>query len=176
MPPESGVPCARRRGRLRPLTKPWRCRTAWIVLLAGMRRLPSIRRTRSSRIFRAPMRLLLLTSDDQGLKPALLVPIEDFVAGLSGYPERPANLAHRLAIQDKGDKLQTLVHHRTLLPRHRHPPLNRGKCYPCVRYVLSPMCRAAHHFPDATAAAFPWRKLTICGLPLDLRLISPRPG
>jgi hypothetical protein len=110
------------------------------------------------------MRLLLLQADDQaldlirqlvgiadrpaaaigqGFEPALLVSIEDFVAGLSGYPERPANIAHRLAIEDQGDKLETLVHDRTLLPRHRHPPLNRGTCHLCVRYVLSPMCRAA---------------------------------
>jgi hypothetical protein len=34
----SGVPWARRRGRLIPLTGPWRCRTVWIVLVAGTRK------------------------------------------------------------------------------------------------------------------------------------------
>src|SRR6185503_11343309 len=64
--------------------------------------------------------------------------------GLSGYPERPANIAHRLPVQDSGDKPQALVHDRTLLPRHQHPPPNGEKCYPCVRYKLSPMSQAAH--------------------------------
>ena len=51
---DSGVPVARCRGRRRPLTKPWRCKTAWMVLLAGMRISPANRRTSSSRILRAP--------------------------------------------------------------------------------------------------------------------------
>jgi hypothetical protein len=35
------------------------------------------------------------------------------------------------------------VHYRTLPPRHRHPPPEDGKCYPCVWYDLLPRCRAA---------------------------------
>jgi hypothetical protein len=67
-----------------------------------------------------PMRLLLLAPDDQALdlirqligiahrpptaigqclQAALFVPVENFVAGLSGYPERPAHVAHRLPVQ-----------------------------------------------------------------------------
>jgi hypothetical protein len=41
--------------------------------------------------------------------------------------------------------LQALLHHRTRFPRHQHLPPTKGeKCYPCVRYEVSPMSRAAH--------------------------------
>src|SRR5579864_8478411 len=39
---------------------------------------------------------------------------------------------------------QSLIHHRTLLPRHSLPPQKGKKCNPCVRYNLLPMCRVAH--------------------------------
>ena len=73
----------------------------------------------------APMRLVALEIDDQPLdlvrqligiahrparaigqriEPLVLVAIENFVAGLSGYPERPANLAHALALEKTCDK------------------------------------------------------------------------
>ena len=123
---------------------------------------------------RAPMRLLALTADNQALhlrrqligiayrsptavaqrfETTLLVPIEDLVAGLAGDPELPAKAAQCLAIEQLGDKPQALVHHRTLLPRHRHLPLEGGKCYPCVRYVLLSTSRAAHRRCAATDAA-----------------------
>src|SRR5262249_59468812 len=104
---------------------------------------------------RAPMRLSLLEPNDQALhrlrqvvgvahrparaiaqrlEPVLLVTIEDFVAGLARDPELATDVRHRLAVQKPGDKPQALLHDRTLLPRHRHLPWRRGKCYPCVRY------------------------------------------
>src|SRR6266567_235800 len=113
----------------------------------------------------APMRLLPLQGDDETLdlgrqrvgiahrtaravrqrfNPAILVALEDLVARLSRYAELAANLRHRLAIEQPDDKPHALVHHRTLLPRHRHLPLEGGKCYLCVRYALLPMSRAAH--------------------------------
>src|ERR1700758_3752714 len=81
----------------------------------------------------------------QRLKPVLLVTVKDLVAGLARNAELPAHIRHRLPIQETSDKAQTLFHHRTRFPRHRHLPRNKsGKCNPCVRYVLSPMSRAAH--------------------------------
>ena len=65
---EGPVPWAR--WRLRPLrrTRPWRSRTAWTLLIAGTRTSPARRRTRSSRILRAPpVWSLLLEADDQTL-------------------------------------------------------------------------------------------------------------
>ncbi len=35
-------------------------------------------------------------------------------------PERPADIAHTLAIKQTGDKSKTLFHDRTLFPRHQH--------------------------------------------------------
>src|SRR3546814_15535277 len=34
-------------------------------------------------------------------RPYLLISVEDFVAGLSGYPERPAHLCHALAVRSE---------------------------------------------------------------------------
>src|ERR1700752_484030 len=80
----------------------------------------------------------------QRLKPVLLVTVKDLVAGLARNAEIPAHIRHRLPVQEAGDKAQTLFHYRTRFPRHRHLPQNKsGKCNPCVRYVLSPMSRAA---------------------------------
>src|SRR3546814_4091315 len=76
-------------------------------------------------------------------RPYLLISVEDFVAGLSGYPERPAHLRHALAVQKPSHKPQTFFFHRTLLPRHQHLRPNARKCYPCVRYKTSPMSRVA---------------------------------
>jgi hypothetical protein len=94
---------------------------------------------------RTPVRLAALAFDDQGLdlrrqlvgiadrapravtqgfQPVLLVATEDLVAGLARDAELAADLGHRLALQQAGDKPQTFVHYRTLLPRH--PPLPQG--------------------------------------------------
>jgi len=79
----------------------------------------------------------------QRLAAMLLVPHEDLVAGLAGDAKLPAHIGHRFAVEQLDDKSQALVHHRTLLPRHRHLPRKSGKCYPCVRYEVSPMSRVA---------------------------------
>src|SRR5262245_1657446 len=119
---------------------------------------------------RAPVRLLGLEADNQALDllqelmgiadrppgliaqgghPLLPVAIENLVAGLAGYAELPADIRHGLAVQQTGHKAQALFHNRTRFPRHPHLPQNKsGKCNPCVRYVLSPMSRAAH--PDSS--------------------------
>src|SRR6201988_667626 len=80
----------------------------------------------------------------QGLQTVFLVALEDLVAGLARNAERATDLAHRFAVQQLSDKPQTLVHHRTLLPRHPRLPRKGERCYPCGRYDLSPMSRAAH--------------------------------
>jgi len=40
----------------------------------------------------------------QRIEPHFLVATVNFVAGLSGYPERPAHLAHAFALEKTGDK------------------------------------------------------------------------
>src|SRR6266446_9793098 len=65
--------------------------------------------------------------------------VEDLVAGLARNAERATDLAHRFAVQQPSDEPQALVHHRTLLPRHPRLPRKGERCYPCVRYDLSPM-------------------------------------
>src|SRR5439155_19952336 len=80
----------------------------------------------------------------QGREAVLLVAIEYFVSGLTRYAEIPANVRHGLAIQQADHKAKALFHHRTRFPRHQHlPPAKGEKCYPCVRYGMSPMSRAA---------------------------------
>ena len=115
---------------------------------------------------RAPVRLLALEPDNQALdlrrqlvgiahrppravaqrlKPVLLVAIEDLVAGLAGDAELPADLAsspRRPASRATNRRRSSITEHSF----HGIDTSRRkgGKCYPCVRYVLSPMSRAAH--------------------------------
>ncbi len=42
----------------------------------------------------------------------------------------------------QGDKAKAFFHHRTRFPRHPHLPPKGEKCYPCVRYEMSPMSQA----------------------------------
>jgi hypothetical protein len=124
----------------------------------------------------APVRLLTLQPDDQGLellrqlvgiahrppgavaqrfKAVLLVAIENLVPGLAGDTELPADLGHSLPIQKPGDKAQAFFHHRTRFPRHPHLPQNKsGKCNPCVRYVLSPMSSGRSSIDLTTVVAY----------------------
>src|SRR5262249_404153 len=53
----------------------------------------------------------------EGLDAAVLVAVEDFVAGLPRDPELGAQRRHFLALEQAGDKPQSLVHDVTLLPR-----------------------------------------------------------
>src|SRR3546814_18465133 len=54
-------------------------------------------------------------------RPYLLISVEDFVAGLSGYPERPPHLRHAIAVQKPSHTPQTYSFPPHLLPQH-HPP------------------------------------------------------
>src|SRR5215469_2769772 len=80
----------------------------------------------------------------QAVNAAFLITIKDLIAGLARDPELTAQLGHWLASQPPRHKLQSLIHDRTLLPRHPLPPRKGKKCNPCVRYVLLPMCRVGH--------------------------------
>src|SRR6266536_3210197 len=114
---------------------------------------------------RAPVRLVAFEPDDEGLelrgqlvgvadrparavaqgrKPVLFVAVENLVAGLAGDAELPAHVRHGFPVQQAGDKAQAFLHHRTRFPRHQHLPPKGEKCYPCVRYEVSPMSRVAH--------------------------------
>src|SRR5258707_187884 len=128
----------------------------------------------------APVRLLSLQPDNQSLdrlrqlvgvahrparpiaqghQPVLLVTVENLVAGLTRYAEIPADVRHRLAIQQAGYKAKALFHHRTRFPRHPHlPPAKGEKCYPCVRYGMSPMSRAAQHPQPKIRRSVGWAK------------------
>ena len=48
------------------------------------------------------------------------------------------------AFQEPGNKSQTFVHNGAFLPRHQHLPPKCEKCYPCLRYDLSPMSQVGH--------------------------------
>src|SRR6266511_1089953 len=87
----------------------------------------------------------------------LLVAIENLVAGLTGHAEIPADVRHGLPVQQAGHKAKAFFHHRTRFPRHPHlPPAKGEKCYPCVRYGMSPMSRAAHQWsvPDTWVTVY----------------------
>src|SRR5258707_9788152 len=75
----------------------------------------------------------------QPLNAAFLVTIQDFVAGLAGDPKLPAEFRHRLAGEPASHKLQSLVHHRTLLPRHHSLP-KKGKSVTNVSSTICHLC------------------------------------
>ena len=54
----------------------------------------------------------------EGLDPAIFVTVVDLVAGLARNPELGAQRRHLLALEQAGDKPESLVHDVTLLPRH----------------------------------------------------------
>src|SRR5262249_51774608 len=64
----------------------------------------------------------------EGLNPAVFVTVEDLVAGLPRNPELGAQRRHLLALEQAGDKPESLVHDVTLLPRHA--PSYGGKVSP----------------------------------------------
>ena len=85
-------------------------------------------------------------------------PIRRIYANIETAADRATDLAHRFAVQQPSDEPQALVHYRTLLPRHPRLPRKGGSCYPCVRYDLSPMSRAAHWCkPDFS----PWPRIEL---------------
>jgi hypothetical protein len=52
------------------------------------------------------------------LHATVFVAVEDLVAGLARDPELHAQRRHLLALEQAGDKPESLVHDVTLLPRH----------------------------------------------------------
>src|SRR5215468_4191325 len=56
------------------------------------------------------------------INAAFLITVEDLVARLTGNPKLSAKFRHRLTGQPASHKLHSLVHHRTLLPRHHSLP------------------------------------------------------
>lgn len=54
----------------------------------------------------------------QGFEPVFFVSIEDLVAGFAGDAEIPAQVRHRLTVQQAGDKAKAFFHDRTRFPRH----------------------------------------------------------
>src|SRR4029453_3774729 len=94
----------------------------------------------------------------EGLHPAVLVAVEDLVAGLARNPELGAQRRHLLALEQAGDKPESLVHDVTLLPRHApswwgqsvtHPLGIR--CYLTLRKDKSEMPRAFRDLTRGTA-------------------------
>src|SRR5205823_12999866 len=81
----------------------------------------------------------------EGFEAMLLVAVENLVAGFTRYAELPTDVRHCLPVQHTGYEAQALFHHRTRFPRHQHLPPKGEKCYPCVRYEVSPMSQAAHY-------------------------------
>src|SRR5215469_795465 len=77
------------------------------------------------------------TAVGQALHTAVLIAVEDLVAGLAGDAKFPAKFSHRLAGKPPRHKLKSLSHHRTLLPRHHFLPKKGKKCTPMcpVRFV-----------------------------------------
>src|SRR5580658_9177667 len=79
------------------------------------------------------------------LQPTFLITLEDLVAGLARDLKLAAQGRHALAVFEPNHESYTFVHNRTFLPWHPTPaPFQGKKCNPCLRYVLLPMCRAAH--------------------------------
>ena len=54
----------------------------------------------------------------QAVQPAVLVALEDLVAGLARDIELPAQRRHLLAVEQPGHEPETFIHLGTLLPRH----------------------------------------------------------
>src|ERR1700676_318273 len=78
------------------------------------------------------------------LQSAFLITLEDLVARFARDLKLPAQGRHALAIFEPNHESYAFVHNRTFLPWHPTAPLTGKKCNPCLRYVLLPMCRAAH--------------------------------
>src|SRR5580704_4719354 len=79
------------------------------------------------------------------LQSTFLITLEDLVAGFAGNLKLAAQGRHALAVFESNHESYAFVHNRTFLPWHPTPaPFQGKKCNPCLRYVLLPMCRAAH--------------------------------
>jgi hypothetical protein len=58
------------------------------------------------------------TAIGESLEPAVLVALEDLVAGLARDIELAAQQRHFLALKEPGNEAQSFIHLGTLLPRH----------------------------------------------------------
>src|SRR5690348_4451037 len=106
----------------------------------------------------------------QPLNSAFLITIKDLVTSFTGDAKLPAKFRHAFASEPPSHKLQSLIHHRTLLPRHSLPPQKGKKCNPCVRYNLLPMCRVAHcslseNLPDSIRRHSIQDRVRLCASP-----------
>ena len=78
------------------------------------------------------------------LQSAFLITLKDLIASLTRDLKLAAQRGHALAVFEPNHESYAFVHNRTFLPWHPTAPLTGKKCNPCLRYVLLPMCRAAH--------------------------------
>src|SRR6185295_963689 len=78
-----------------------------------------------------PIRLPVRPSSPvcEGLRAAVFIAVENLVARLPRNPELGAQRRHLLALEQAGDKPESLVHDVTLLPRHA-PSAFGGKVSP----------------------------------------------
>jgi hypothetical protein len=74
----------------------------------------------------------------EAVQPALLVPVEDLVAGDPGDAELPAQGRHLLAFQQAGYKSEAFIHRFTLVPGHLGALPQMRKC---VNHVLGIICK-----------------------------------
>src|SRR6476646_10111828 len=77
------------------------------------------------------------------LHAAVLVAVENLVAGLPRNPELGAQRRHLLALEQADDKPESLVHDVTLLPRHA-PSCEGAKCHLSARNTLLPLAQEGH--------------------------------
>src|SRR5262245_31827849 len=102
-----------------------RARELLAQLLADLRRpppgiLPLQAHDRGLKGRRQPIRLPVraMAPIGEGLDATVLVAVENLVASLPRNPELGAQRRHLLALEQAGDKPESLVHDVTLLPRH----------------------------------------------------------
>src|SRR5688500_6301714 len=141
---------------------------------------------------RAPARILSLQTDDRrlnrcweairlsvcavapiakGLDATVFVAVEDLVAGLARNPELGAQRRHLFALEQAGDKPESLVHDVTLLPRHARSC--GGKVSP-IRSEYAVTCRSGRKLVDTSGRRRP--PPTGWWVPLPLGRVGFRPG
>lgn len=77
----------------------------------------------------------------------------------------------RFLMRSKGEACEAHTHLRTRFPRHDTLRPRDEKCYPCLRYDLSPMCRVAQSIATLHRPA-PRPGLALCGV----FLVNPSEG
>src|SRR5690349_20173046 len=130
-------------------------------LLADLRRAPTgifplqtddRRFNRCRQPIRLPVRAVAAIAE--GLDPAVLVAVEDLVAGLPRNPERSAQRRHLLALEQAGDKPESLVHDVTLLPRHAPSCGGQSVTHPLGICCYLKLRKDTHSFASGR-----WRRL-----------------